>query len=352
MNKFLDEIFEQPAALKNTLDYYCKGEGAHLLEKVSRMWQKGNFSQVLFTGMGSSFFAPHSASCFLSDNGIRSFTHNAGELLHYHLQLLKEDVMLTCISQSGESFEVVKLMDKINPGVKFIGITNEENSTLARKAGIALLSRAGKELMTSTKTYVSTLLVLNIYCRVLAGKWAPAQKSVEELNAVVGASEFLIALNQDWLADAMKMLGYPPFVQVVGRGPAYSSVLQGALMFMEAVRNPASGLYGGEFRHGPMEMSKKGFRAIILAPIGVTYNQGIRLANDLAESGGKVILITNSQKAFSNKNIFSVRVPVQDEFLFPIAAIIPIQFIVNQWAADKGITPGQFSVGAKVTTTE
>ncbi len=352
MNKFLNEILEQPAALKNTLDYYCKGEGEYLLEKVSQIRQKGNFSQVLFTGMGSSFFAPHAASCFLSDNSIRSFTINAGELFHYHLQLLKGDVLLTCISQSGESYEVVRLIDKISDGVKFIGITNEENSTLARKAGITLLTKAGKELMTSTKTYVSTLLALNIFCRVLAGKWAPAQQSVKELSAVVEASEFLIASNQEWLADAMKMLGYPPFVQVVGRGPAYSSVLQGALMFMEAVRNPASGLYGGEFRHGPMEMSKKGFRAIILAPVGVTYNQGIRLANDLAESGGKVILITNSQEVFSNTNIFSVRIPVQDEFLFPIAAIIPIQFIVNQWAVDNGITPGEFSVGAKVTTTE
>jgi glucosamine--fructose-6-phosphate aminotransferase (isomerizing) len=350
MNKFLKEIFEQPQVLENTLDYYLTGEGNSDLEKVSAIWKQGNFNQVLFTGMGSSFFAPYTASCWLSNSGIPSLNINAGELLHYHLPLISKKVLLTCISQSGESYEVVKVIEKLGKNMTYIGISNEENSTLARNSPVTLLSRAGVEEMTSTKTYVSTLLVLSIFTRVLTRKWKPG--SMPELNNAIEAVGKMISSSQEWLAPAMTFLGIPSFVQVIGRGPSFSSVLQGALMIMEASRRPAAGIFGGEFRHGPMEMTKKGFRAIILAPLGPTYEQGIKLAGDITKFGGRVVVITNSQAGFSNPDIYPVHIPCQDEYLFPIPAIVPLQFMVNQWATDEGNEPGNFSRGAKVTITE
>jgi glutamine---fructose-6-phosphate transaminase (isomerizing) len=350
INKFLKEIFEQPQVLKNTLNYYLHDEGKTILEKVTAIWEKERPSEVIFTGMGSSYFAPHTANCVLSNCGIVSRTVNAGELLHYHLPLLRTGALIICTSQSGESYEVVKILEKIPAGITCIGITNDANSTLAKKSAITLLSMAGREEMTSTKTFVSTMLVLSIFTSVLTARWRPG--SIPKINNVIEAVESLINNREEWLAPVMDLLGHPPFVQIIGRGPSYSSVLQGALMIMEAARNPAAGMYGGEFRHGPMEMSKKGFRAIILAPMGATYVQGIKLAEDITRFGGRVVLITNSLAGFNNPDIYPVRIPCQDEYLFPIAAIIPLQFIVNRWAVDEGKEPGNFTMGAKVTTTE
>ncbi len=197
---------------------------------------------------------------------------NAGELLHYHLPLLRQRALLTCISQSGESYEIIKILEKIPEGLPWVGITNEENSKLAKNAPIALLSKAGREEMTSTKTYVSTLMVLSVFTSVLTGGWKTG--SMTDLRTAIDAVEKLINKRNEWLAPVMDLLGHPSFVQIIGRGPSYSSVLQGALMIMEAARNPAAGIYGGEFRHGPLEMAKKGFRAVILAPLGATFNQG------------------------------------------------------------------------------
>jgi glucosamine--fructose-6-phosphate aminotransferase (isomerizing) len=350
MNKFLKEIFEQPQVLEDTLNYYLQGDGRTELDKVSSIWKKGKFKEVIFTGMGSSFFAPHTAQCFLSKYGIASKIINAGELLHYHLPILRDSSLITCISQSGESYEIVKILEKIPAGQTCVGITNEESSTLAQKSGLTLLSRAGREEMTSSKSYVSTLMVLSVFTHVLTKSWNPG--SMPELNSSIEAVRKLIDNKEEWLAPAMNVLGHPPFVQIIGRGPSYSSVLQGALMIMEAARNPAAGIYGGEFRHGPMEMANKKFRAIILAPLGATYNQGLKLAEDITRFGGKVVLITNSLAAFSNHDIYPIRIPCGDEFLFPIPAIVPLQFIVNQWAVDEGHEPGNFTMGAKVTTSE
>jgi len=350
MNKFLKEIFEQPKVLENSLDYFLRGEGLSELERVSSLWESGKFKEVIFTGMGSSFFAPHTASCLLSRSGIGNRIINAGELLHYHLPQLRESSLITCISQSGESYEVVRILEKIPKELTCIGITNEENSTLTLKAAISLLSRAGKEEMTSSKTYVSTLLVLSVFTSILCKTWKTV--SMPDFKSPIEAVDKMINSREKWLPQTADFLGHPPFVQIIGRGPAYSSVLQGALMFMEAARNPAAGIYGGEFRHGPMEMAKKGFRAVILAPLGSTYDQGVKLADDITKYGGRVILITNSPSGFDNPDIHPVRIPCQDEYLFPIPAIVPLQFIVNQWAVDEGNEPGNFTMGAKVTTTE
>jgi glucosamine--fructose-6-phosphate aminotransferase (isomerizing) len=349
-NKFLKEILGQPQALEDTLNYYLYGEGQPELEKVSSIWNQGKFNKVIFTGMGSSYFAPYTASCILSQHGIASYNLNAGEFLHYHLPVLRENALVVCISQSGESYEVVKILEKISNEKTIIGITNEEKSTLAQKSAITLLSRAGREEMTSSKTYVSTLLVLSVFTTLLTKKWK--SDAMPDFDSAIEAVGKLLTENEKWLSAAMNFLGHPSFIQIIGRGPSYSSVLQGALMFMEAAGNPAAGIFGGEFRHGPMEMIKTGFRAIILAPTGTTFDQGIKLAEDITLLGGKVLLITNSDIIFNNPDIFPVRIPCQDEFLFPIPAIVPLQLIVNQLAVETGKQPGNFFAGAKVTTTE
>ena len=350
MNKFLREIFEQPTALENTLNHYLNGQGQTTLEKAAELWKSGRFNEVLFTGMGSSFFAPYTASGILSGGGISSMNINAGELLHYHFPIIKKNTLLTCVSQSGESYEVVKVIEKLAQGTTFIGITNEEKSTVALKSAIALLSKAGTEEMTSTKTYISTLLVLSIYANVLKGNWNT--ETIDDLTGVIEVVGSIIEKREDWLGPAMDFLGNPGFVQLIGRGPSYSSVLQGSLMIMEAARNPAAGMLGGEFRHGPLEMSKEGFRAIIFAPLGATYDQAIKLAEDITRFGGKVLILTNAQKTSGNKNILTINIPCKNEYLFPIPAIIPLQFMVNQWAVNAGHEPGNFIMGAKVTTTE
>jgi glucosamine--fructose-6-phosphate aminotransferase (isomerizing) len=350
MNKFLKEIFEQPQALEKTLKYFLHDEGKTRIEEVASIWRHGKFNDILFTGMGSSFFAPYTATCLLSNYGIISNNINAGELLHYHLQRIKKNSLLVCVSQSGESYEVVKVLEKIPEIITCIGITNEEKSTLAKKSHVALLSKAGHEEMTSSKTYISTLFVLSVFSKAIAGDWT--QASVAGMNVVIDAVSHVIDRREQWLSSVMDFLGQPHFVQIIGRGPSYSSVLQGSLMVMEAARNPAAGMLGGEFRHGPLEMAKKGFRAVILAPLGDTYDQSVKLADDITKFGGRVVFITNGHDEIKNKEIFKINIPCPDEYLFPIASIIPLQFIVNQWAVDAGHEPGNFIMGAKVTTTE
>lgn len=350
MNNFLEEILEQPKALKDTLEFYSNGKGQDILKEITQVFNNRKFEKIIFTGMGSSYFTSFAASNLFNDYNLEAYTFNSSELLHYNLSVLTNKTLLICFSQSGESFEIKKLLRILPLEVFCIGVTNEAESTLAKKSDIALLSKAGKEEMTSTKTYVSILLLAYILGWSLTGNWNTNKINTIE-NLIKGVSKILYDY-EAWINEVLQFLGDISFIQLIARGPSYSSAMQGALMFKEATRTPAEGIFGGEFRHGPMEMVQKGFKAILFAPKGKTNKQSLQMAEDILEFGGKVLLITNSNQQFTNPNIKILSLDEPDEYLFSILSIIPVQLLVDSFGKSKGLVAGSFSRGAKVTIKE
>ncbi len=350
MNKFLAEILEQPYALDKTLKYYLGEEGKLLLEKVKNTINTKQFEQIVFTGMGSSYFTSIATSTLFNELEMHSFSINASELLHYNSSILSKKTLLICFSQSGESFEIIELLKKIPPSVFCVGITNEENSTLAKSANIALLSKAGKEEMTSTKTYVSTTLVAFILGWSLAGKWNG--EKIDSIKNLIENFKLNLEAYHSWVDNAITFIGDMPALSIIARGPSISTAYQSGLMFKETTKIPAFGVLGGEFRHGPMEMVQEGFKSILFASKGKTLLQSIKMAEDIAHIGGKVLLITNAKLNIANNNILILPIEAQDDFLFSIQSIIPIQLFIDSYTKVNGYEAGNFVVGAKVTMVE
>lgn len=350
MNKFLEEILEQPGAIENLADFYLSPAGVGLLEKVKKIVSINTIEQVICTGMGSSYFMSHASSCLLNESKIHSFAVNASELLHYNLSLFERETLLICASQSGESFEIKEILKKLPANVHCIGIVNEEQSALALKADVALLCKAGLEEMTSTKTYTSTSLVSFILGWYLDGKWN--EEKVKTIIKLADNFKSSLSNNQEWVESMLSFLGDLQTLQIIARGPAFSTACQSALMFREALHIPATGMLGGEFRHGPMEMVSEGFKAILFAASGNTYIQSIKMAEDIAGFGGKVLLITNKKTDLKEDNIMQLFIDEPDEYLFSVQAILPVQLFIDQYAKSKGFEAGSFSRGAKVTETE
>jgi glucosamine--fructose-6-phosphate aminotransferase (isomerizing) len=350
MNKFLKEIYQQPKALKNTLNYYVNGEGKMKLAKVKSVIEKTRFDQIIFTGMGSSYFTSYASSVFLNRFQIHSFAMNASELLHYNFSVLEKKTLLICTSQSGESFEIKELKKVLPPTVHCIGITNEQESSLAKNADFTLLTKSGKEEMTSTKTYVSTLLVSYILGMYLSGNFGDEQ--VNAVRKLIDNTEAMLSGYDEYVNEMLDFFGETNTLQVIARGSDFSTACQSALMFKEAVKVAAAGILGGEFRHGPMEMVQPGFKAILFASKGKTFSQSINMAREIAHFGGRVLLLTNDETQLINENILKVYINEQDQFLFTILSIIPVQLFIDSYAKARGFEAGSFSRGTKVTVIE
>jgi glucosamine--fructose-6-phosphate aminotransferase (isomerizing) len=96
----------------------------------------------------------------------------------------------------------------------------------------------------------------------------------------------------------------------------------------------------------------EGFKSIVFASPGKTFAQSIKMAEDIAGFGGKVLLITGEKPKVPFDNIMPVLIDEQDEFLFSILAIVPVQLYIDSYAKSRGFEAGSFDRGAKVTITE
>lgn len=350
MNKFLEEIFEQPDVVNRIADFYFSRAGENLLKKAKKIISDNRIEQIVCTGMGSSWFVSQAASCLLNEIKTLSFPINASELLHYNLSLFDRETLLICSSQSGESFEIKEILKKIPAKVHCIGIVNEERSALALQADVALLCQAGMEEKTSTKTYTATSLVSFILGWYLTGTW-----NVEKVKMIKNLSDKIRTTLRNYhprTGNMISFLGDLLTLKIIARGPAFSTACQSALMFMEALHIPATAILGGEFRHGPMEIVSEQFKAILFAADGETYSQSIKMADDIAGFGGKVLLITNKKPDLHNDKIMQIFIDEPDEYLFSVQSVVPVQLFIDQYAKSKGYEAGSFSRGSKVTLTE
>ena len=125
---YLRDILDQPHALDETLDGL---EVSKTLHQVAARLQHGKFKTVVLTGMGSSFHALHPLNIELVNHGLTAMMVETSELLHYRSRLFDLKTLIIAVSQSGQSAEVVRLLE-INRGKSaIIAITNTLRQSLS-----------------------------------------------------------------------------------------------------------------------------------------------------------------------------------------------------------------------------
>lgn len=336
---FLSEIADQPQAL-NTLASFYKGEGQGLLAAWAR--QAAKSKRVIFTGMGTSEFAPDMILADLAQNGIAATTMDAGEWLHYPRPLEGLPVL---ISQSGESVETRKLAERLR--TPFVGLVNNASSLIGRNASLTLLMCAGEEAAISTKTYVNTLGILFLMAKAIRGK-----KAVETgLHALTKAAKRMGEYDQTRIKKAASVLAKAPAIHFVSRGSAMATAKQTALTFMEGTRQPTAALTGGGFRHGPFELAGKGHYVVFFVPCGFTHDMLASMAVETAGKGSRVVVITDGRMK-AKANLLVLRVPRLGEDLFPMAAATTHELLLYETAKRRGVEAGRFRYGTKITMRE
>ena len=119
----LDDRFEQ--AVRLLLD--CRG-------------------RVVVTGMGKSGIICRKIAATLSSTGTPAFFLHPAEAIHGDLGVLQSDDVIVALSHSGETEELLRLLETIKRlGARLITITGEPGSTLGRAADVVLDCHVSKE---------------------------------------------------------------------------------------------------------------------------------------------------------------------------------------------------------------
>ncbi len=347
MTHLMEEIYQQPAALSGLRKYYTS-PGA-IPTKALRRLVSGWPPTVVFTGMGSSLFAAYPAQVFLSSLGIRSVVWETAELLHFHQKWLGPDTLLVAVSQSGETVEILRLLEGLPTQAKVLAVANVESSTLARRASLLLPMMADRQTTVSTKTYTCAVAVLMYLAYALAGKpprglTQALKEGIEEIEKLLDRAEVLIP-------PAAEFFGQPAYAALLARGADLASAFQGALMFKEVMRLGAEPMSAAQFRHGPVEIINSAHRYIVFARQGKTAKLLLKLADDIRTNGGRVLLI-GDQPFEDTTNVRLVRFEPVPLGLGTLVDGVYIQLLVHELALRAGLEPGRFWLATDVTREE
>ena len=304
--------------------------------------KKGKYKRIVLTGMGSSLQALYPLHRALSDEDVSSHWIEAAELLLGFDSFYAKDTLLIAVSQSGESAEVAKLMERAAEFGHVIGVTNNAESTLGRAAGTVLLMEAGPESTVSCKTYLATLAVLHW----LKGQFiqGDSRAALDELALAQTAVRDYLANWNEHVAELVPLLDGVKSVFVTGRGDSLATAGTGGLILKESTRQHAEGMSAAAFRHGPLEMAGAKVLVLIFEGNEVTTVLHRRLAEDIVHGGGRALLIGEHATSVKAFQLPGVPAGVQ-----PIVEILPVQMLSLAMAARDGFEAGHFERASKIT---
>jgi glucosamine--fructose-6-phosphate aminotransferase (isomerizing) len=339
--EYLRDILDQPHAMEDTL---AGLERSQSLQDLSTRLNAGKFRRILLTGMGSSFHALHPLNLQLVNQGFTPVMVETSELVHYKSRFVDPKTLIIAVSQSGQSAEMVRLVEMNRKRCTVIAVTNTADSPLAKQASAALLTQAGEEFSVSCKTYVTALMALKWLGDILCEK--DMRRTRRELKQAAPAIASYLADWKDYVQGLVRDLDGVRHLFLVGRGASLAAVGTGALIVKEADHFHAEGMSSAAFRHGPLEMLSAETFVLVFSGDAKTQALNGRLLSDIQQQGGRAELAGDK----AAKECF--RLTDYGNSVRSILEILPVQMITLALAARAGREPGRFELATKVTTTE
>ena len=322
------------------------------MTRIRQGIESREFDKIVLTGMGASLHSCYPLYLKLSKTcSIPVVQWDASELAHFAPNILSKRTLIIAVSQSGESAELRRIAERKERAGLVVSVTNEDDNTLARWADVPLMTRAGTEASVSNKTYTAGLAALHLLgAAVLGEDLEAARAEVCQTAAQLAAS--LQTLNEHVLRLGIH-LGCVDFLAFVGRGASLGSARAGSLITQEASKLPCAAYSGGGFRHGPLELARPGFTAVIFAGPDETSRLNRQLAEEICVAGGHVVFISpGAADCASIERMSFISIPKAVPTLQPILEIVPVQLLTVPLAQAKGYTPAVFERASKVTAVE
>ncbi|WMY95834.1 MAG: glutamine--fructose-6-phosphate transaminase (isomerizing) [Arsenophonus sp.] len=354
------EIYEQPLAIKNTLEGRVNNNNVFFseLDKI----EKNILTQVehiQIVACGTSYNAGMVAHYwFESLLGIPCDVEIASEF-RYRKPARRKNSLLITISQSGETADTLAALrlSKTLGYLISLSICNVSGSSLVRESDIALMTKAGIEIgVASTKTFttqLTILLLLVAYMIRLKDKNVFLEKNIIKALQVLPArinSMFLKEKMIEILAEDFSDKHHSLFL---GRGDQFPIAVEGALKLKEISYIHAEAYAAGELKHGPLALIDADMPVIIIAPNNELLEKLKSNIEEVRARGGLLYVFADKNAGFVNsKNMKIIPLPHVEELIAPIFYVVPLQLLSYYVALIKGTDVDQPRNLAKSVTVE
>lgn len=354
------EIYEQPNAIKNTLE----GRMAHGKVDLSELGDDAEnilnqVEHVQIVACGTAYNAGMVARYwFEALAGIPCDVEIASEF-RYRKPARRKNSLFITLSQSGETADTLAALRlaKENNYLSTLAVCNVAASTLVREADLVLLTKAGVEIgVASTKAFTTQLTVLLLLVAKL-GRLNDMAEITEQ--AIVHALQTLPnRIEQVLMAEPeiKKLAGH--FVDkhhalFLGRGDEYPIAMEASLKLKEISYIHAEAYAAGELKHGPLALIDADMPVIVMAPTNDLLEKLKANIEEVRARGGQLYVFAEQDAGFvSDDTMHIINLPHIEELTAPIYYTVPTQLLAYHVALIKGTDVDQPRNLAKSVTVE
>ena len=359
----LKEIFEQPQAIRDTLESrITKGTvlPSAFGHKAKDIFINTKHIQII--ACGTSYNAGLVAKYWLEDIAkIPTHIEVASEY-RYRNPIVLDNTLFITISQSGETadtLEALKAVKKNNKNVHSLAICNTAESSLTRESELTFLTHAGPEIgVASTKAFTTQLVSLALLavavgrCHKQVSKQQEA-KIVDGLNRLPGLIKKTLE-QEDQIIELAKTFKNKFNAIFLGRGTMHAIAMEGALKLKEISYIHAEAFPAGELKHGPIALIDKDTPVIAIAPNDNLLEKLKSNLHEVKSRGSEMIVFEDEAAQIPPMKGMTI-IPTTTNLgriTAPIIFTIPLQLLSYHVALIKGTDVDQPRNLAKSVTVE
>ena len=359
----LKEIFEQPQAIRDTLesritkDSVLSSAFGHQAKEIFK-----NTKHIQIIACGTSYHAGLVAKYWLEDIAkIPTHIEVASEY-RYRNPIILDNTLFVTISQSGETadtLEALKAVKKYNKNIHTLTICNSAESSLTRESELTFLTHAGPEIgVASTKAFTTQLVSLSLLtvaigrCHNQVSKEQEA-KIVNGLNRLPGLISKTLK-QEDQIKELAKTFKNKFNAIFLGRGSMYAIAMEGALKLKEISYIHAEAFPAGELKHGPIALIDKDTPVIAIAPNDRLLDKLKSNLQEVKSRGSEMIVFEDEAAQVTPMQGMTIVPTTTDlgRITAPIIFTIPLQLLSYHVALIKGTDVDQPRNLAKSVTVE
>ncbi len=356
----LKETFEQPTAIRNTLEGRLQGNVLDINtfgEGADDIFQKIEHVQII--ACGTSYHSGMVARYWLEALAGVSCNIEIASEFRYRQSHVPKNALLVTISQSGETADTLaalRLAKQIGYQAS-LTICNVDGSSLVRESDLAFMTKAGAEIgVASTKAFTTQLVGLLMMTLAIGqhhGMSKDKQTEIaQSLMTLPSKLEEVLALAGS-IEDLAEDFADKHHALFLGRGDQYPIAMEGALKLKEISYIHAEAYAAGELKHGPLALIDAEMPVIVVAPQNDLIEKLKSNVEEVRARGGLMYVFADSDANFSSDDTMKViNVPVCDDLIAPIVYTLPLQLLSYYVAIIKGTDVDQPRNLAKSVTVE
>jgi glucosamine--fructose-6-phosphate aminotransferase (isomerizing) len=356
----LKETFEQPTAIRNTLEGRLLGNALDINtfgEGADDIFQ--NIEHVQIIACGTSYHSGMVARYWLEALAGVSCNIEIASEFRYRQSHVPKNALLVTISQSGETADTLaalRLAKQIGYHAS-LTICNVDGSSLVRESDLAFMTKAGAEIgVASTKAFTTQLVGLLMMTLAIGqhhGMSKDKQTEIaQSLMTLPSKLEEVLALAGS-IEDLAEDFADKHHALFLGRGDQYPIAMEGALKLKEISYIHAEAYAAGELKHGPLALIDAEMPVIVVAPQNDLIEKLKSNVEEVRARGGLMYVFADSNANFSSDDTMKViNVPVCDDLIAPIVYTLPLQLLSYYVAIIKGTDVDQPRNLAKSVTVE